>query len=236
LFLGIDVLQGDVGILKLLVGAGQVDFVGAADVAQFSAAALANDLDGGLVVFENLKMHIATEDMAPQLKGGQSLGEEAIGQTNDLGFGSRAAHRRLLLTDPGQREERVGTIEDQEAAASGLRIQAVAGEVGVDVKAQPKSSRAVANGAGEAVLQSGLDVAEQAVKGLVAVLRPLLDVSGKIPDRLNDVGAGKSPEPKAFHKDLAGVASKLTLLKVVLWSEGPFRAEGGGGWFKRLPT
>ena len=72
LLFGIDVLQRDAGILKLLIGAGEVNLVGARNVAQFSAAALANNPDSRLVVFEDFKMDIAAEDVAPQLQGNAS--------------------------------------------------------------------------------------------------------------------------------------------------------------------
>jgi hypothetical protein len=67
LLLGVDILQGYVRVPELLIGAGQVYLVRAADVSELGAASLTDDLDGGLVVLEDFEVYIATEDVTPQL-------------------------------------------------------------------------------------------------------------------------------------------------------------------------
>jgi len=54
LLLRVDIEEGDVWILKLLVDASEVDLVRAANVAEFGAPALAHDLYRGFVVLHDL--------------------------------------------------------------------------------------------------------------------------------------------------------------------------------------
>ena len=82
--LGIHVLNVNVRVLELLIRASEVDFVGATDVPHPGAAALLDDLNGGVVVLHDFEVHRSSKNLAPQLQGGQRLSEEAVREADEF--------------------------------------------------------------------------------------------------------------------------------------------------------
>ena len=82
--LGVHVFNVDVWVLELLIRASEVDFVCAADVPHPGAVTLLDDLNGHLVVFHDFEVHLPTKDLAPELQGGQRLGEEAMREADEF--------------------------------------------------------------------------------------------------------------------------------------------------------
>ena len=60
----------------------------------------------------------------------------------------------MFRRNPGQREERVRTVKGEEAAACGFAVQAIPGEIGIDVKAKLEAVGLVVDAADKSVLQA----------------------------------------------------------------------------------